>query len=277
MLNLCFLLWIIGCLGTFGLGTSNLLATTRVALLDTGCALADVKGVSFTKDSPFDDPSGHGTLMAKVIREVNPQSELVIVKVATHKYDFSSHTVARGLQWCLENDIDVINLSFTTEESDEVRLAISNLIQHGVTIIAAVGNRGSKTGFVVKSDNLVYRATDISETGFPANMSDVIGAGAVNLWGNRADYARNTGEIATDGTWYFEKGTSISSARLAGYASLLKEQYPHLGHREIRILLHRLARSKRDATYLSKNMIYDGLQTDLLAYLDGKYRIAMAK
>ncbi|MDX9703049.1 MAG: S8 family serine peptidase [Candidatus Auribacterota bacterium] len=276
-LNLCALLWISGCLGTLGLWHENLHATTRVALLDTGCALENVKGVSFTSNSPFDDPSGHGTMMAKIIREVNPRSELIIVKVANHSYDFSSHTVARGLQWCLENNIDVINLSFTTDESDEVRLVIGRLIQRGVTIIAAVGNCSSKTGFVVKSDNMVYRASDLRETGFPANIDEVIAAGAVNMWGGRAEYARNTGEIATDGKWFFEKGTSISSARLSGYASLLKEQYPHLTNKEIRVLLHYLARNKKESQYLSKEMVQNGLRTNLLACLDGECRIAMAK
>lgn len=271
------LLLVTGCLGHLGLGNDILFAKTRVALLDTGCALENIKGVSFTDDSPFDDPSGHGTLMGKVIREVNPNSELIIVKVADHRTDFSPHAITRGLKWCLDNNIEVINLSFTIAENTEVRQVINQLLLNGSTVIAAVGNCSSGTGFVVKSDNLVYRASSLRSTGFPANMDGVIGAGAINFFGDRASFARNSGDIATDGTWFFEKGTSISSARLSGYASLLKERYPHLNGKEIRTLLNHLGRKKKDAVYLSKNMVCDGLRTDLLAYISPKYEVAMAK
>ena len=253
-----------------------LLAKPRVALLDTGCKLENVKGVSFTTNSPFIDNAGHGTLMSRVILSTNPNIELIMVKVAEHNHDFNSSRIVRGLNWCLDNNIDVVNLSFTIDENSSVSSTIDKLVNNGITVIAAVGNRSTSTGFVVKN-NYVYRASScLTTSGFPANMDSVIGVGALNFWGNRADFARSGGEFSTDGSSFFQKGTSISSARLTGLVSLIIAKYPHLGPKQVRNILHQIAEKKKNHQYLSKSHIAKVSGDNLLAFSETKPEMTVA-
>ncbi|MCD6460650.1 S8 family serine peptidase [bacterium] len=252
-------------------------AKPRVALLDTGCKLENVKGVSFTQESPFVDNAGHGTLMSKIILGTNPNIELIMVKVAEHSHDFDAGRIVRGLYWCLDNNVDVVNLSFTIDKNTSVSSAIDELVNNGITVIAAVGNRNTSTGFVVKND-FVYRAsTCLTTPGFPANMDSVIGVGAINFWGNRADFARSVGEFSTDGKSFLQKGTSISSARLTGLVSLIIGRYPNLNPKQVRGILHNIAEKKKNHRYLSRNQVNSVLKTNLLAYCEFKPEITLAQ
>ncbi len=246
----------------------SLEAKPRVAVLDTGCSLEEVQGVSFTRTSPFDDSCGHGTLMSKVVLATNPDTELVMVKVSDYRNSFDPHTVSRGLRWCLENDIDIVNMSFTMSENSEVKDSINLLLENNITVIAAVGNVSQSSGFVIGDDNLIYKASDVlTGEGFPANMENVVSVGAMNFFGYKANFARSTGEISVDGNWGSKKGTSISTAKLSGYISILIERYPNLTNNQIRSLMHQMASKKRNNRLLSKNIIIKSLKTDLTAYL----------
>ena len=59
----------------------------------------------------YEDRLGHGTAVAALIHHVNPQPELVAVKIFDSKLATSLPTVIRAIDWCLEQEIDVINLS----------------------------------------------------------------------------------------------------------------------------------------------------------------------
>ncbi len=60
------------------------------------------------------DLYGHGTACAAVIRSLAPQAELVSVRVLGASLKGSAGVFARGLQWCLENDVMIANLSLST-------------------------------------------------------------------------------------------------------------------------------------------------------------------
>ena len=258
---------------------SILWAKPRVALLDTGCKLENVKGVSFTRNSPFVDEAGHGTLMSRVILSTNPDIDLIMVKVAESNHDFEPSRIVRGLNWCLDNNIDVVNMSFTIDEDSSVSTTIDKLVENGITVIAAVGNRSTATGFVVKGDYVYRASTCLTTSGFPANKDSVIGVGAVNFWGNKADFARSVGEFSTDGNSFFQKGTSISSARLAGLVSLIIAKYPDLAPQQVRSILHSIADKKKSHQYLSKSNISRLSEINLLAYseTDTEFTVANAR
>jgi len=250
----------------------------KVALLDTGSNIDNINGVSFTGSSPFEDTAGHGTLMSKIILATNPNVDLYMVKVSETKGDFDAHLIGRGLRWCRENDIDIVSLSFTISEDYEVRREINLLTQRNITVVAAVGNVNSSWGFVIGSDNYVYSSKAYNNSiGFPANMDNVISVGALNFWGDKADFARSCGEISADGTWFGEKGTSVSTARLAGMVSLLKERYPDLSNTEIRQIIHSIAARKKKNLLLSKSLVQDAIKKDLAGYFNRSYEVAMKR
>ena len=60
------------------------------------------------------DLYGHGTACAAVIRSLAPQAELVSVRVLGASLKGSAAAFARGLEWCLENDVTIANLSLST-------------------------------------------------------------------------------------------------------------------------------------------------------------------
>lgn len=60
------------------------------------------------------DRLGHGTAIAGVIRERVPEADLFAVKVFDRSFSTSIDRVVRGLEWCLDNEIDVVNLSVAT-------------------------------------------------------------------------------------------------------------------------------------------------------------------
>ena len=70
-------------------------------------------GIRFV-EGPHDDLYGHGTACAGVIRSIAPEVELVSVRVLAANLKGSAFAFAHGLEWCLDHDVDIINLSLST-------------------------------------------------------------------------------------------------------------------------------------------------------------------
>ena len=84
-------------------------------------------------------------------------------------------SLARALSWCLENDVDIINLSIgTTRMSDAAKLfdVIEKLIAKKTVVVAANSNEGKMT--------------------FPAFFSDVYGVRAIKKEGSHAQFIYTT-------------------------------------------------------------------------------------
>ena len=58
--------------------------------------------------------SGTGPRVASLIHHLNPAAELVVVKVFETRLATSLPIILRAIDWCLEHEIDVINLSLGT-------------------------------------------------------------------------------------------------------------------------------------------------------------------
>lgn len=93
----------------------------RVAVIDSGinpdhphvCGIAG--GVSFAGED-YLDRLGHGTAVAGVIREKAPEAELYAVKIFDQRLSAKFAVLLEALDWCVENKIDVINLSVGTNQ-----------------------------------------------------------------------------------------------------------------------------------------------------------------
>jgi subtilisin family serine protease len=62
----------------------------------------------------YEDRLGHGTAVAALVHHMNPQAELFAVKIFDNKLATSLSAVIRAIDWCLEQEIVVINLSLGT-------------------------------------------------------------------------------------------------------------------------------------------------------------------
>lgn len=104
-------------------------------------------GVCFTPGI-HDDLYGHGTACAAIVREVAPQVELVSVRVLRDDLKGSAAAFSFGLEWCIEEGIDIINLSMSTASdrwSETFWDLVDQATYRGVVLVAAMNNERKRT------------------------------------------------------------------------------------------------------------------------------------
>lgn len=123
----------------------------KVGIIDSGVnpAHPHVGGVaggaritSSEPDSPKDylDYIGHGTAVAGAIREKASDAQLYAVKVFDRALTTNIDAIIRAIDWCVENDMDVINLSLgTTNEKHraEIESAVARAAERRTVLVAA--------------------------------------------------------------------------------------------------------------------------------------------
>jgi hypothetical protein len=88
----------------------------KIAIIDSGVhadhphVAGIAGGVAIVGDDLL-DRLGHGTAVAGAIRENAPDAKIYAVKVFDRRLSTTSDNVIRALQWCVENEMDVVNLS----------------------------------------------------------------------------------------------------------------------------------------------------------------------
>lgn len=127
----------------------------RIAILDSGVHAAHphVGGIAggitigpHGLTAAYEDRLGHGTAVAALIHHVNPQAELIVVKIFDGKLATSLPTVIRAIDWCLEQEIDVINLSLGTLNSGHraaFEFAVEKSRSAGAVIVSALEMNGT--------------------------------------------------------------------------------------------------------------------------------------
>ncbi len=128
----------------------------KVAVLDTGIDynhkdLCVYGGVDFSGSESYMDYNGHGTHCAGIIaaREhrkrivgVAPRAKLYAVKVLDDKGYGNTSNIIAGMEWCVNNGIQVASMSLGGAHAPSVayRNAISRCQLNGVLVVAAAGN-----------------------------------------------------------------------------------------------------------------------------------------
>lgn len=136
-------------------------STVRVAVIDSGIDLNhpelqnDIVGgfntLSTGGPDAYGDDNGHGTHMAGIISAaVNGQGmrgmvmhpHLLAVKVLDHEGKGYLSDLLEGLNWVLENNVQVVNMSLSVKaQSPLLEEAVQALADAGVIMVAAVGNK----------------------------------------------------------------------------------------------------------------------------------------
>ncbi len=207
----------------------------RVAILDTGIDLdhpdlqANIKGGINTinpRKSP-DDDNGHGTHVAGIIAAVDnavgvigtaPEAWLYAVKVLNRQGSGYVSDIIEGLQWCIANGMQVVNMSFgTSSDVQSLHDAIVAAYNSGIVLVAAAGNSGP-------ADNTVL---------YPAKYPEVIAVSATDEnnciaeWSSRgpevelAAPGNNIYSTFKGGGYATISGTSMASPHVAGSAALV--------------------------------------------------------
>ncbi|WP_416292525.1 S8 family serine peptidase [Paenibacillus illinoisensis] len=209
----------------------------KVAVFDTGVVdhqdLNIAGGVSFDESSTsYTDDKGHGTHIAGTIAAIDngigvvgisPSTELYAVKVIDGTGNGYTSSVIQGIEWAINNNINIINMSFVSSQySEALHEEILRAKEAGIIIVAAAGNNG------LGEDTIKY----------PAKYPEVVAVGAVDYSYHRADFSSTGSELdlvapgfgiistTMDGAYGVSSGTSNAAAHVTGAASLLWSHNP---------------------------------------------------
>lgn len=87
--------------------------------------------------------NSHGTICALIIKKYFPGARIISIKILNEKLHASSVALLSALEWCENNEVDIINLSLgTTNVLDFTKLyeSIERLQKLGKRVIAAINN-----------------------------------------------------------------------------------------------------------------------------------------
>ncbi len=188
-------------------GQSNQSKPVKIAVIDSGISadhsdLSPKGGFDFAEDTDGTqtwnkDGSGHGTHVSGVcaaqdnqfgILGFAPEAELVALRVFPNA---SNSKLIKALNWCVDNDVDVINMSLGGKgESQLVKQHMQACRENGILPVAAAGNSG----------------TDVL---FPAAFSEVLAVAAIGQLGTFPD----------DSSHYARIGKNPVQSETGGYFS----------------------------------------------------------
>ena len=91
----------------------------KIAIVDSGIHpdhphVGKIGGGANIIGTDLVDRLGHGTAIAAAIREKAPDAELYAVKIFDRRLSTDFETLLRALDWCVTNEMDVVNLSIGT-------------------------------------------------------------------------------------------------------------------------------------------------------------------
>ncbi|MFH1359447.1 MAG: S8 family serine peptidase [Candidatus Omnitrophota bacterium] len=203
----------------------------RIAIIDSGAKAYVDEAVSFTTFSADSDPLNHGTHVAKLIREANPDATIYMLQVCEQTSGTlkpSRQAILMAIDWSIEHNIDIVNMSLVTKYDEKIEKAIIDAsTSHGIIFIAAAGNKTLASHFSADSDGFIHRVSKPVEPGFPASSEHVISVGSKDEFGQIASYSDATCDLYADGKILGQEGTSFSSARITARAAKILSQIPH--------------------------------------------------
>lgn len=234
---------------------------TKIAILDTGADpthpdLNLVGGECLLDYCPhsFSDDNGHGTHVAGIIGAqknsigiagIVPDATIYAIKVLDDDGFGSTSTVMAGIDWAIQHDIDIINLSLSTPKSDlALKMMLDKAYQAGLLIVSAAGNDGTIDGL----ENTVE---------YPAKYASVIAVASLNQANTRLESSASGAEIeiAAPGEYIYStipkmfdddgqrdgytwmSGTSMAAPFVTGILAQYKQQFPEKTNAELRKML----------------------------------------
>lgn len=99
-------------------------------------------------DGPHSDLFGHGTACAGIIRHLAPATDLVSVRVLGADLVGCAEDFANGLAWCIDNEVDVVNLSLSTTNDDYSETfyeLLDEALYANVLVVSAMNNERKRS------------------------------------------------------------------------------------------------------------------------------------
>lgn len=223
----------------------------RVAVVDTGLdhrhadlheQVVQRKNFVDRKQSEFRGDV-HGTAVAGLIVAqpnngvglvgVAPHAEILALKSCWQQTEpgtsatCSSFTLAKALNFAIQERVDVINLSLSGPQDALLERLVANAIERGIVVVGAVH--------------------PVAEMQFPASIPHVIAVSQLE-GASGADQPRQLRapgkQILTtlpNNSYEFQSGSSFATAQVSGIVALIRQHKPHLSPQVVKELLLRTA------------------------------------
>jgi subtilisin family serine protease len=222
-------------------------AGVRVCVLDSGVELDHPRigtvqrSVAVTKngdevtvaDDDSGDLCGHGTACAGIIRTLAPECEVTSVRVLGAGYTGSGAVMLAGLQWAVDEDFDVVNMSLSTTKKQYVdRL-------HELADAA-----------YFRRTMLIASAHNMPVESFPWRFASVVSVGSHEDDDPYAYYSNPKPPVEffarglnVDVPWLGGKtlrctGNSFATPHIAGLCTLILSKHPDLTPFQLKSVLH---------------------------------------
>jgi subtilisin len=227
----------------------------KVAVIDTGIDLNhpdledNIKGglntISWWRNA--DDDNGHGTHVAGIIAGINnmfgvvgvgPDIDLYAIKALNRNGSGYTSDIIEGIEWSVDNNIDVINMSLgTTADIQSFHDAVIAAKNAGVVIVSAAGNSGP-------SDNSVI---------YPAKYDESIAVSAINSSDGQPSWSSRGVEVDLvapglsiystyrGGGYTTISGTSMATPHVAGAVAMVLATHPGMSPAQVQIHLENYA------------------------------------
>lgn len=233
-------------------------AGTKVGVMDSGCNTAFVHcdfTVNFADGGPFSDVLNHGTKVTSIINHSNigvaPGCIMYNMKVLTNAGSVPESGVLAALDYVIDQDLDVVNMSFTYD-SVNFRAAIAEVVANGNILCAASGNSTIETmtlgpatfpgvvavNAITEAGGIFYKNV-IPNSGVPNSHGITIACSGVNCFC----------VSATSGNLVGEWGTSVACPFFTGTYAVYKEALPGASRKEVLDYILDRAYKREDTLY----------------------------
>lgn len=198
------------------------------------------------------DDNGHGTHISGTIAAANelhgmigvaPRALIHPVKAFDHNGTAFVSDIILGIEWCVRNQMDVVNMSFGMKTKSKSLLnAVNNAYRSGILIVASSGNDGR-----------------IGNIDYPARYNSTIAVGATNQHSKIAAFTNRSGliDIYAPGdrvvsAWLRGRhremsGTSMATSHVTGAIALLLALKPGLSPGQIKSIIKKSAKPLRNS------------------------------
>lgn len=202
----------------------------KIAVLDTGNNNNPDFSVNFTTDGQL-DVFGHGSLTGSIIKSslgLAKDCILYNVKIITDSGLIMPNSFIQGLNYALANNVDVISMSFTIGNYDQlVQDKINECAAAGIVLMASSGNNTFLDQIKYPAGGLnVIAVNSIDNNGLVFYKNGIIGPLTHGI--DICCSGLSSECLDKNGTVTNNNGTSLSTPWLAGAFALVKESlnYP---------------------------------------------------
>jgi subtilisin family serine protease len=189
-------------------------------------------GVRYLQDEHSEDVAGHGTACAGIIHAIAPEAEIYSVRVLGKDMRGRAIQFAYGLDWAIESDMQVINLSLSTAKEDYYALFHDLADQayfKNINIVSAVNNVPAPSYPSQYSSVISVAAHDGHDPfTFYYNPSPPVEFGAPGI---DVDVAWNHKQYLTS------TGNSFAAPHITGIVALIRSKHPELTTFQVKTVL----------------------------------------